>query len=64
MIDNIYENCFFFFYVLAPVTNLSVSGRNWLQHGDILNLQIKCSGSSPLEHCVKIFSGKLDSISS
>ncbi|XP_055848942.1 uncharacterized protein LOC129913961 [Episyrphus balteatus] len=40
---------------LQPVGEFSSSGKNWLQHGDVLNLDISCKGSSPLEYCYRVF---------
>ncbi|KAF4532408.1 hypothetical protein B566_EDAN003860 [Ephemera danica] len=38
----------------SPVTNLTVTGNYWLQHGDILDLSVSCGGSPPYTRCFKI----------
>ncbi|PNF42397.1 hypothetical protein B7P43_G02554 [Cryptotermes secundus] len=43
--------------VKAPVANVSVSGSSWLQHGDMLNLQVQCNGSAMIEYCIRILPG-------
>lgn len=43
--------------VKAPVANISVVGTNWLQHGDIWDLQVYWNGSAEFEYCIKILSG-------
>lgn len=45
-------------YILAPVSNLTVTGNNWLQHGELLNLSVKCQGSSSFSYCVTVHGGK------
>ncbi|XP_018334440.1 uncharacterized protein LOC108743381 [Agrilus planipennis] len=40
------------FTVKAGVSNVTVTGNNWLQHGDILSLNIKCTGSGMFNYCV------------
>lgn len=42
------------FFFLDPISNLTVSGQNWLQHGDVLSLKVKCTGSPPYELCIHI----------
>lgn len=37
-----------------PLTNLTISGSNWLQQGNELNLDVKCTGSPPFEYCLNI----------
>ena len=34
-----------------PVSNVSIHGNNWLKHGDIMNMNITCNGSSPYYYC-------------
>ncbi|GFG31677.1 hypothetical protein Cfor_04834 [Coptotermes formosanus] len=43
--------------VKAPVENISVVGTNWLQHGDIWDLQVYWNGSAGFEYGFKILSG-------
>ncbi|XP_049854594.1 uncharacterized protein LOC126335396 isoform X2 [Schistocerca gregaria] len=43
--------------VKAPVQSVSFTGNNWLQHGDVLNLTVSCSGSSNFSYCRYIYSG-------
>jgi hypothetical protein len=45
------------FVAAAPVENVSVLGTNWLQHGDMLNLQVYCNGSAMFEYCIRILPG-------
>lgn len=37
--------------------NLTVTGSNWLQPGDVLHLEVKCGGSPPYHYCVKFITG-------
>lgn len=34
-----------------PISNISIRGNNWLKHGDIMNINISCSGSTPFYYC-------------
>jgi hypothetical protein len=45
------------FVAAAPVENISVVGTNWLQHGDIWDLQVYWNGSAGFEYGFKILSG-------
>lgn len=40
---------------LQPVGSFSSSGKNWLQRGDVLKLDLSCKGSSPLEYCYRVY---------
>ncbi|XP_050301039.1 uncharacterized protein LOC126739409 isoform X1 [Anthonomus grandis grandis] len=40
-----------------PVSNITVSGNNWLKHGDLLSLNINCKGSQKMQFCVFIKDG-------
>jgi hypothetical protein len=44
--------------VKAPINNVSFTGQTWLQHGDVLNLEIKCSGSGPYHYCLRFQAGE------
>jgi len=44
--------------VKAPVSNVVVTGNNWLQHGDILNLSVSCNGSAPFLYCLLVTEGE------
>jgi len=35
----------------APVENLAYTGTNWIQPGDILDLQVYCNGSGSFQYC-------------
>ncbi|XP_066250406.1 uncharacterized protein [Euwallacea similis] len=35
----------------APISNVSISGNNWLQHGELLSLQVNCKGSASMQFC-------------
>lgn len=37
--------------VEAALTNIKANGNLWLQHGDMLGLEIKCNGSAPFHFC-------------
>ncbi|KAI5724080.1 hypothetical protein M8J76_015063 [Diaphorina citri] len=37
--------------VQAAITNVKASGNMWLQHGDMLGLDIKCNGTGPFSFC-------------
>ncbi|ENN76028.1 hypothetical protein D910_08095 [Dendroctonus ponderosae] len=39
------------FITKAPISNVTVSGNNWLQHGELLSLNIKCQGSEKIQFC-------------
>lgn len=41
------------YILLDPLANVTVTGRNWLQQGDVLNLEVQCSGSPPFEYCYR-----------
>ncbi|XP_030749282.1 uncharacterized protein LOC115877286 [Sitophilus oryzae] len=41
----------------APITKVNVSGTNWLKHEQLLNLNVKCSGSGQLKYCLKFIPG-------
>ncbi|XP_063920014.1 uncharacterized protein LOC135135010 isoform X2 [Zophobas morio] len=43
--------------VKAPVSKVNVTGNNWLQHGDLLSLNVKCRGSKNLQYCVRYEKG-------
>lgn len=32
---------------------MNISGSDWLQHGDLLNLNVKYTGSPPFDYCVQ-----------
>ena len=40
--------------VKNPFTNINITGNTYLQHGQLLNLDISCSGSGPIDYCWKI----------
>lgn len=40
--------------VKNPFTNFNISGNTYLQHGQLLNLDISCSGSGPVDYCWKV----------
>jgi hypothetical protein len=37
---------------------VNITGSNWLQHGDLLRLDVKYSGSPPFEYCVQYKQGQ------
>ncbi|KPJ15646.1 hypothetical protein RR48_03777 [Papilio machaon] len=37
--------------VREPISTVNITGLNWLQHGDLLNLQVKYTGSPPFAYC-------------
>ncbi|CAH2037364.1 unnamed protein product, partial [Iphiclides podalirius] len=37
--------------VREQISTVNITGLNWLQHGDLLNLQVKYTGSPPFEYC-------------
>ncbi|XP_063240514.1 uncharacterized protein LOC134541196 isoform X2 [Bacillus rossius redtenbacheri] len=39
--------------VRAPVSGIEVSGSNWLQHGDMVNLTVSFNGSVNFTHCIQ-----------
>lgn len=49
---------FYYCVSLAPVSKVEVSGDNWLMHGDILNLSVKCQGSALFSYCVNFYKGQ------
>lgn len=48
------NKCLIFFS--APVNNITVIGNNWLQHGDMLSLGVKCTGSASFSYCFNFMS--------
>lgn len=38
-------------HFLDPVRNISVSGNNWIQRSEVLNLDVNCKGSSSFTYC-------------
>lgn len=40
-----------YFVDLDPIANISVSGNNWLQHGELLSLTVNCKGSARIQAC-------------
>jgi hypothetical protein len=45
-------------FLPAPIDNVSFNGKTWLQHGEVLNLEIKCTGSPPYQYCLKFHPGE------
>lgn len=43
---------------LAPVSKVVVKGDNWLLHGAMLNLSVKCQGSSMFSYCAAFYNGR------
>ncbi|KAK9886745.1 hypothetical protein WA026_018397 [Henosepilachna vigintioctopunctata] len=43
--------------VKAPIASVKVTGNDWLQHGDILTLNVACDGAPSLRYCVKFARG-------
>ncbi|XP_060534980.1 uncharacterized protein LOC132707233 [Cylas formicarius] len=43
--------------VKAPISGLTVSGNNWLQRGELLSLNVKCSGSQKMLYCLRYIHG-------
>ncbi|RVE51286.1 hypothetical protein evm_004090 [Chilo suppressalis] len=39
--------------VADPVATINITGLNWLQHGDLLRLNVKYSGTPPFQYCVQ-----------
>lgn len=46
--------------VRDPVHNVNITGLNWLQHGDLMNLQVKYAGSPPFNVCANYFVGQVN----
>uniref|UniRef100_A0A1A9VB86 Uncharacterized protein n=1 Tax=Glossina austeni TaxID=7395 RepID=A0A1A9VB86_GLOAU len=44
-----------------PISNFSVSGKTWLEHGDILNMEVKCKGSPSFEYCYLVYDAPYNS---
>ncbi|KAG8178405.1 hypothetical protein JTE90_005295 [Oedothorax gibbosus] len=40
--------------VKDPFHNINISGNTYLEHGQLLNLDISCNGSGPVEYCWKV----------
>ena len=36
----------------APITNMTVTGETLLKHGELVDLNIDCTGSAPWLYCV------------
>ncbi|XP_015515585.2 uncharacterized protein LOC107221185 [Neodiprion lecontei] len=43
--------------VRAPISNITVSGTNWLQPWEMLSLNVSCKGSGPFKVCLSIHPG-------
>uniref|UniRef100_D3TNI2 Putative salivary mucin n=1 Tax=Glossina morsitans morsitans TaxID=37546 RepID=D3TNI2_GLOMM len=43
------------------ISNFSVSGKTWLEHGDILNMEVKCKGSPSFEYCYLVYDAPYNS---
>ncbi|XP_059612516.1 uncharacterized protein LOC132258962 isoform X2 [Phlebotomus argentipes] len=43
--------------VKHSIANVTITGNNWLHQGDLLSLKVKCSGSPPFQHCIKVHNG-------
>lgn len=39
---------------------VNITGNNWLQHGELLSLNVQCQGSQPMQYCVKYRKGALN----
>ncbi|KAF8766579.1 Transmembrane protein 130 like protein [Argiope bruennichi] len=37
-----------------PIFNISINGNTYLEHGQLLDLDITCNGSGPVEYCWKV----------
>ncbi|XP_028131618.1 uncharacterized protein LOC114327269 [Diabrotica virgifera virgifera] len=46
------------FQAKDPLSNITVTGNNWLQTGDMLSLKVQCYGSQNFEYCVKYVKGE------
>ncbi|KAK9508682.1 hypothetical protein O3M35_006181 [Rhynocoris fuscipes] len=44
-----------------PVHIEEVKGTNWLKNGQVLNITLVCSGSSPFYHCIRFIPGVYNS---
>ncbi|XP_076323138.1 transmembrane protein 130-like [Tachypleus tridentatus] len=38
-----------------PIGNINVDGNLYLEHGDLLILEVSCNGSGPYEYCWKVY---------
>nr|CAD7198476.1 unnamed protein product [Timema douglasi] len=45
------------FVLTAPVSQVDITGSNWLKHGDILNLTVAFTGSPNFTYCTKLMVG-------
>lgn len=36
-----------------PIENLTITGANWLQYGEVLHMRAQCQGTPPYEYCVE-----------
>ncbi|XP_046740910.1 uncharacterized protein LOC124408202 [Diprion similis] len=43
--------------VRAPISNITVTGTNWLQPWEMLSLNVSCKGSGPFKVCLSIHPG-------
>ncbi|KAF5281077.1 hypothetical protein FQA39_LY17902 [Lamprigera yunnana] len=41
----------------APVSNITISGNYWIPKGAVLDLKVKCQGSSEFSYCKHVFEG-------
>ncbi|KAJ6624807.1 hypothetical protein Bhyg_17572, partial [Pseudolycoriella hygida] len=43
--------------VKNPISDVTISGNLWLQYGDVLELEVKYTGSPPFQYCVDVEAG-------
>lgn len=48
---------FYSFFLVDPIHNVTITGNNWIKHGEMLNLNFKCAGSpSPgFFECINLY---------
>lgn len=44
-----------------PITGFGTTGKNWLQHWEVLKLNVNCKGSPPFELCTRVFTAPYNS---
>lgn len=51
------KNFFLKLFLSDPIHNVTIAGNNWIKHGEMLNLDFKCSGSpSPgFFECINLY---------
>ncbi|CAH1102208.1 unnamed protein product [Psylliodes chrysocephalus] len=56
--DKVYGYFFKKFKTRDPLSNINVTGNNWIQPGNMLSLRVHCNGSKSFKYCVEYKKGE------